>query len=124
MWSEPETFGKTELIAGSYSPFVHAVAIRAIIDFIFYVVPCNFFASSKSEVVACLNTKAKCPIVPIALIDSYKSFDTKSIEKIKVQVHILKPMLYEDKGIRNKIEKQPGDMVFVTIKAVKQAVCI
>ena len=41
-------------------------------------------------------TKAKCPIVPIALIDSYKSFDTKSIEKIKVQVHILKPMLYEE----------------------------
>lgn len=41
-------------------------------------------------------TKSKCPIVPIALIDSYKSFDTKSIEKIKVQVHILKPMLYEE----------------------------
>lgn len=41
-------------------------------------------------------TKAKCPIVPVALIDSYKSFDTKSIEKIKVQVHILKPMLYEE----------------------------
>ena len=28
------------------------------------------------------------------------------------------------KGIRNKIEKQPGDTVFVTVKAVKQAVCI
>lgn len=41
-------------------------------------------------------TKVKCPIVPIALIDSYKSFDTKSIERIKVQVHILKPMLYEE----------------------------
>ena len=41
-------------------------------------------------------TKAKCPIVPIALTDSYKSFDTKSIERIKVQVHILKPMLYEE----------------------------
>lgn len=41
-------------------------------------------------------TKAKCPIVPIALIDSYKSFDIKSIERIKVQVHILKPMLYEE----------------------------
>ena len=41
-------------------------------------------------------TKSKCPIVPIALIDSYKSFDTKSIERIKVQVHILKPMLYEE----------------------------
>ena len=41
-------------------------------------------------------TKAKCPIVPIALIDSYKSFDTKSIERVTVQVHILKPMLYEE----------------------------
>lgn len=41
-------------------------------------------------------TKAKCPIVPIALIDSYKGFDTKSIKKIKVQVHILEPMLYEE----------------------------
>ena len=30
--------------------------------------------------------KAKCPIVPVALIDSYKSFDTKSIEKVNVQV--------------------------------------
>ena len=40
--------------------------------------------------------KARCPIVPVALIDSYKSFDTKSIEKIKVQVHILQPMLYEE----------------------------
>lgn len=41
-------------------------------------------------------TKAKCPIVPVVLIDAYKAFDTKSIEKITVQVHILKPMLYEE----------------------------
>lgn len=41
-------------------------------------------------------TKAKCPIVPVALIDAYKAFDTKSIEKLTVQVHILKPMLYEE----------------------------
>ena len=40
--------------------------------------------------------KAKCPIVPVALIDSYKSFDTKSIEKVNVQVHFLKPLLYEE----------------------------
>ena len=40
--------------------------------------------------------KAKCPIVPVALIDSYKSFDTKSIEKVTVQVHFLKPLLYEE----------------------------
>lgn len=41
-------------------------------------------------------TKAKCPIVPVALIDSFKPFDTKSLEQVTVQVHILKPLLYEE----------------------------
>ena len=40
--------------------------------------------------------KAQCPIVPVAIIDSYKSFDTNSIKKLTVQVHFLKPLLYED----------------------------
>lgn len=30
------------------------------------------------------------------MIDTYKPFDIKSIEKVKVQVHILEPMLYEE----------------------------
>ena len=38
--------------------------------------------------------KAKCPIVPVALIDSYKSFDTDSIKPLTVQVHFLEPMSY------------------------------
>lgn len=41
-------------------------------------------------------TKAKCPIVPVALIDSYKAFDTGSIKKQKVQVHFLAPIPYEE----------------------------
>ncbi len=41
-------------------------------------------------------TKAKCPIVPVALIDSYKSFDTSSIEPLTVQVHFLPPIPYEE----------------------------
>ena len=41
-------------------------------------------------------TKAKCPIVPVALIDAYKPFDNNSISNVVVQVHILKPMLYEE----------------------------
>lgn len=41
-------------------------------------------------------TKAKCPIVPVALIDAYKAFDTKSIEKLTVQIHYLEPMLYDE----------------------------
>ena len=41
-------------------------------------------------------TKAKCPIVPVALIDTYKAFDTGSAEPLTVQVHFLKPMHYEE----------------------------
>ena len=41
-------------------------------------------------------TKAKCPIIPVALIDAFKPFDTNSIEPVTVQVHFLKPMLYEE----------------------------
>ena len=41
-------------------------------------------------------TKAKCPIVPVALINSFVPFDSNSIKKVEVQVHYLKPMLYEE----------------------------
>ena len=41
-------------------------------------------------------TKAKCPIVPVALIDSFKPFDTNTISPVTVQVHFLKPLYYEE----------------------------
>ena len=41
-------------------------------------------------------TKAKCPIVPVVLIDSFKPFDTNTISPVTVQVHFLKPMYYEE----------------------------
>ena len=41
-------------------------------------------------------TKARCPIVPVALIDSFKPFDTNTIKPVTVQVHFMKPLLYED----------------------------
>ncbi len=41
-------------------------------------------------------TKAKCPIVPVALIDSFKPFDSHSTKPVTVQVYFLKPLLYED----------------------------
>jgi 1-acyl-sn-glycerol-3-phosphate acyltransferase len=40
--------------------------------------------------------KARCPIVPVALIDAYKGFDTNSIKPITVQIHFLPPMEYEE----------------------------
>lgn len=41
-------------------------------------------------------TKAKCPIVPVAMIDSFKPFDTGTTTPVTVQVHFLEPMYYEE----------------------------
>ena len=41
-------------------------------------------------------TKAKCPIIPVALLDSFKPFDTNTTSQVTVQVHFLKPLYYED----------------------------
>ncbi|MED9904421.1 MAG: lysophospholipid acyltransferase family protein [Lachnospiraceae bacterium] len=41
-------------------------------------------------------TKAKCPIVPCALIDSFKPFDEKSIKKVTVKLIYLPPLYYEE----------------------------
>ena len=41
-------------------------------------------------------TRAKCPIVPVALIDSFRPFDTNTIRPVTVQVHFMKPLLYEE----------------------------
>ena len=46
---------------------------------------------------------AKCPIVPVALIDSFKPFDISSIKKERVQVHYLDPIYPEQyMGLRTK----------------------
>lgn len=40
--------------------------------------------------------KAKCPIVPCALIDSFKPFDEKSIQPVTVKLIYLPPIYYEE----------------------------
>ena len=40
--------------------------------------------------------KAKCPIIPMALIDSYKVLDQKGSAPLSVQLHYLKPIPYEE----------------------------
>lgn len=52
---------------------------------------------------------AKCPIVPVALINSFKPFDISSIKKEQVQVHYLDPIYPEQYvGIKSK---EIADMV-------------
>ncbi len=40
--------------------------------------------------------KSKTPIIPVALVDSYKAFEGIRFGKAKTEVHILDPILYED----------------------------
>lgn len=40
--------------------------------------------------------KAKCPVVPIAFIDSFKVLDQKGSKPISMQIHYLEPILYEE----------------------------
>ena len=40
--------------------------------------------------------KAKCPIVPLAFVDSFKVLDQKGSKSVSVQLHYLKPIPYEE----------------------------
>jgi 1-acyl-sn-glycerol-3-phosphate acyltransferase len=39
---------------------------------------------------------AKAPVVPVALVDSYKVFEGFSLRKVTTQVHFLKPLYYDE----------------------------
>lgn len=56
---------------------------------------------------------AKCPIVPVALLDSFIPFDKNSIQKTVVQVHFLEPIYYEEyKDMKSKeIAKMVEDRI-------------
>lgn len=41
-------------------------------------------------------TKSQCPILPIALVDCFKVLDQKGSGPVKVQLHYLKPIAYEE----------------------------
>ena len=59
--------------------------------------------------------KAKCPIVPCALIDSYKPFDEKSTAPVTVKLIYLPPIPYEEYGTMKTVEI--ADMVKERIEA-------
>lgn len=59
--------------------------------------------------------KAKCPIVPCALIDSFKPFDEKSIARVTVKLIYLPPIYYEEYAAMKTPEI--ADMVKARIEA-------
>lgn len=65
---------------------------------------------------------AKCPIVPVALIDSYRPFDISSIKKETVQIHYLEPIYPEQyMGLKTK---EIADIVHDRIqKRIDENIC-
>lgn len=49
-------------------------------------------------------TKAKCPVLPVAFIDSYKPLDQKGSKKVTVQIHYLEPIYYDEYKELNTVE--------------------
>lgn len=64
--------------------------------------------------------KAKAPIVPVALYDSWKVFDLWSLRKVRTKVFFLKPLTYEE--YKNMTSKEICQIVYDRIcKAVEYA---
>lgn len=64
--------------------------------------------------------KAHSPIVPVALIDSYKPFELNSLKPVTTQVHFLEPIYYEDyKGLSTReVSEMVRNMIMDTINKV------
>ena len=62
-------------------------------------------------------TKARCPIVPVALVNSFVPFDSSTIKPVTVQVHFLKPLYYDEyKDMKTtEIDEQVKDAIQQTI---------
>lgn len=48
--------------------------------------------------------KTGCPVLPVALIDSFKVLDQKGCKPVTVQIHYLEPILYEEYKGMNTVE--------------------
>lgn len=77
---------------------------------------CDFKAGSFK-----IALKTKAPIIPVALIDSYKVFNSFTLGPVTTQVHYLKPILFEEYGhmktqeianmVRDRIQEKIDDVL-------------
>ena len=63
----------------------------------------NTLQEFKSGVFKCA-FDAKVPVVPVALVDSYKAMDGNSLKKVTTQIHYLKPIPYDEYKDMKKTE--------------------
>lgn len=62
------------------------------------------------------SVKSKTPIVPVALIDSYKVFGINSLKPVNTQVHFLEPIYYDD--YKDMTTREIADLVQSKIEKV------
>ena len=48
--------------------------------------------------------KTKCPIIPVAFVNSFKVLDAKGCKPVSVQIHYLEPIYYEEYKDMNTVE--------------------
>lgn len=85
---------------------------------------CDFKAGSFK-----IALKTKAPIIPVALIDSYRVFNSFWLGPVTTQVHYLKPILFEEYGslktqeiatlVRDRINEKINDVLKITEKQEK-----
>lgn len=67
-------------------------------------------------------TKSGAPIVPVAIIDSYKPFGMNSLRKVKTQVHFLNPIFFEEyqgmntQEIAEMVKERIADVITVQLQ--------
>ncbi len=73
--------------------------------------------------------QARAPIVPVALIDSWKVFDLWSLRRVETKVIYMKPLYYEDyrglssKEICNMVYRRICDMVTKAVDGEQIEIC-
>lgn len=71
-------------------------------------------------------TMAKCPIVPCALVDSFKPFDENSIKPVTVRVAYLPPLYYEEykdmktTEIAEEVQRRVGEKIAQMLDSQKE----
>lgn len=67
-------------------------------------------------------TKSGVPIVPVAIIDSYKPFGINSLRKVKTQVHFLDPIFFDEyqgmstREIAEMVKERIADAITVQLQ--------
>ncbi|WP_429144216.1 lysophospholipid acyltransferase family protein [Anaerotaenia torta] len=71
--------------------------------------------------------RAKCPIIPVALYDSYKPFGVNSLKRVRTQVHFLKAIPYEEyrglktAGIRDMVVERIQEHILRIERSCREA---